>query len=641
MPAHPDDRTPSSRGGDGSSGESGPISVQRAIGPDAEPLGAHRHSDTHAIRSGQGQALETARYTEREVIAVGGSSVVVRAYDKDIFRDVAIKILDPARTSDGSEVNRFAEEARINGQLEHPSIVPIYELGVDQLGRQFLCMKLVRGETLEETLHRLGDRRLEPVHLAEHLQVFVKVCDAVSFAHSRAVLHRDLKPRNIMLSDFGQVYVLDWGIARLRARGAAHEGPPVRVSAGEGEHSELDPPGSLVGTAYYMAPEQLRGKHDELDERADVFALGATLYQVLTGQPPLTPEMVRAIWIGKDMPAIAPPERLASTGSVPPELSRIAMKAIALDAGKRYASVADLKRDIEAFQRGAWDLPRVRFPAGAIILREGEPGDSAHVVVEGRCIAYRGSGEEEVVLRVMGPGEVFGETAVFSHKPRSASVKAATDVVLTVVTGEVLSKALGLNSWMGAFVKALADRFREADERLRDLLAPGRSWPRRAAHAPSLAEDTDKATTAAGAELLQAIASPDSAASALPRIAFPAGSVIVVEGEPGDAAYVVLKGRCAAYRGEGASESEVRALGPGDVFGETSVWSGKPRTASVRATTDVVVLSVARDVFSAAAGLDSWMGIFVKALAERFRETEERLVEVGGQAAGVAFGANK
>jgi serine/threonine-protein kinase len=405
------------------------------------------------------------------VIAVGGSSVVVRAFDKDILRDVAIKILDPALTNDGSEVDRFAEEARINGQLEHPSIVPIYELGVDQLGRQFLCMKLVRGVTLEETILRLGERRLDPMHLAELLQVFVKVCDAVSFAHSRGVLHRDLKPRNIMVSDFGQVYVLDWGIARLRPKGADPKSLRVRISAADVERSGLDSPGSLVGTAYYMAPEQLRGKHDELDERVDVFSLGATLYQILTGQPPLTPEIVRAIWLNKDAPAVTPPEKLASGGNVPPELSRITAKAIAHDPRERYASVADLKRDVEAFQRGAWDLPRVRLPAGTVIMQEGEPGDSAHVVVEGRCVAYRGSVGSEVILRVMGPGEVFGETAVFSHKPRSASVKAATDVVLLVVTGEVLSKALGLNSWMGAFVKALADRFREADQRVRELHA--------------------------------------------------------------------------------------------------------------------------------------------------------------------------
>jgi serine/threonine-protein kinase len=446
MSADPNDRVPPP--GESESSESGPESAERAA----------------PARGTEG--LETERYSEIEVIGHGGSGVVIRALDKEILRDVAIKIVDPSLASDGSVVGRFAEEARITGQLEHPSIVPIYELGVDQRGRRFLCMKLIEGETLEATLNRLGPARLDPIHLSRLLQMFVKVCDAVSFAHSRGVLHRDLKPTNVMVSDFGQVYVLDWGIARLR-RGSPQVGHRVRVTAGVAQGPELDAPGSLVGTACYMAPEQLLGKHDELDERTDVFALGATLYQILTGRPPLTPEIARAIWIRREAAPIARPETIVPTAALPQELSRIVMRALAYQPGDRYASVGALKEDIEAFQRGVWELPRVTFAAGSIIIREGEAGDCAYVVVEGRCAAYQVEDGVEVELRVMGPGEVFGETAVFSSKPRTANVKSLTDVVLLVVTGDVLSKAVGLNSWMGAFVRTLADRFREADQRRR------------------------------------------------------------------------------------------------------------------------------------------------------------------------------
>jgi CRP-like cAMP-binding protein len=333
-------------------------------------------------------------------------------------------------------------------------------------------MKLIEGVTLEVTLNRLGSTRLDAAPLADLLQVFVKVCDAVSFAHSRGVIHRDLKPTNIMVSDFGQVYVLDWGIARVRAPEVGGDDARqrrVRVSPDEAEPSELDPPGSLVGTVCYMAPEQLQGLHDQLDERTDVFALGATLYQILAGQPPFTPEIVRAIWMRKTPPAVVPPDHVVRGARVPAELSRIAVRAISFDPADRYASVDELKRDIETFQRGAWDLPRATFPAGSPIVREGEAGNAAFVILEGQCTAYRVEGDREVELRMMGPGEVFGETAVFSEKPRTASVKALTDVVLVVVTRDVLTGALGLNSWMGAFVKALADRFREADERLRTM----------------------------------------------------------------------------------------------------------------------------------------------------------------------------
>jgi serine/threonine-protein kinase len=339
-------------------------------------------------------------------------------------------------------------------------------------------MKMLEGETLEDSLNRARASRLEPDRLADYLQVFVKVCDAVSFAHARGVIHRDLKPANIMLSEFGQVYVLDWGIARLLPSGEP-PGLRVRLVDEEAKRREHDLQGVLIGTPCYMAPEQLRGMHGAIDERTDVFALGATLYQILAGVPPLTSEIIRAIWMRQEPGAIAAPEQVVSGARVPAELSRIAMRAVSYQQSDRYASVVDLKRDIENFLRGAWHLPRTTLAAGTVIVREGEPGNTAYVIAEGTCVAYRTEGQTEFELRRMGPGEVFGETAVFTEKPRTASVKALTDVVLLVVTSHVLAQAVGLNSWMGAFVKALADRFREADERLRenerDRLRPSRS----------------------------------------------------------------------------------------------------------------------------------------------------------------------
>ncbi|MDP9002782.1 MAG: cyclic nucleotide-binding domain-containing protein, partial [Myxococcota bacterium] len=609
MSARPDDRTPAA----GETTETVIESARRATLRSGEPL---VQPPLPRAADGPSPMLEADRYTEREMIARGGSSIVIRAFDNDILRDVAVKILDPELASDGSQVDRFAEEARITGQLEHPNIVPVYELGHDRAGRRFLSMKLVQGETLQDTLVRLGSVRLDPPRLAELLQVFLKVCDAVAFAHSRDVIHRDLKPTNIMISDFGQVYVLDWGIARLRPAHASQQGPRVRVSAGRVEQSELDPPGSLVGTACYMAPEQLHGKHHELDERTDVFALGATLYQILAGQPPLTPEIIRAIWTRKTPPAITPPELLVSGARLPAELSQIAMRAIAYEPAERYRSVADLKRDIESFQRGAWDLPRVAMSAGSTIITEGERGESAYVILEGRCVAYRVEGSTEIELRVMGPGDVFGETAVFSRKPRSASVRATTDMVLLRVTGDVLSKALGLHSWMGAFVRALADRFRESDLRLRALeRLSGPPDPQPLSGRYPYDGEGDRASSVA--EPLSDAPAPSSPAPSLPRILLPSGSVIIAEGDSGDAGYVILEGRCTEYRVEGTTEIVVRELAAGDVFGETSVLTGYASAVGVKAMTDVALIVVKRAVLSNALGLNSWMGAFVKALAVR------------------------
>ncbi len=414
------------------------------------------------------------KFEEIGPLGVGGSSVVVRAVDRELLREVAVKILSAEFAEGSPEAERFIEEACITGQLEHPNIVPVYEVGIRPSGQRFLCLRLLEGQTLEATLADFGERRLHPENLANLLTAFVKVCDAVAFAHSRGVVHRDIKPLNIMLSDFGQVYVLDWGIARLlmRRHGAA---PSVRVSTHEGSFRLSDPVGVLIGTPSYMPPEQILGEHDKVDERTDVFALGATLYQILAGVPPMSPEGIRAIWMRRPPAPIAPPDALAA--NVPAELARIAMRALKLDPAERYASVSDLKADVERFQRGAWHLPRRDFAAGSIIVAEGDAGREAFVIEQGECVAYRDEDGREITLRVMGPGEVFGETAIFTDKPRTASVKARTDVTVLVVTGDVLARAVGLNSWMGAFVKALADRFREADERLRVVERRARSMP--------------------------------------------------------------------------------------------------------------------------------------------------------------------
>jgi hypothetical protein len=416
---------------------------------------------------------ETERFVERALLGSGGMGWVVRAFDKDLQREVAIKVLSPEGAAREIEVERFTEEARITGQLEHPNIVPVYEFGTDARGHRFLCMKLVQGETLDELLAGMGEARFTTARLADLLQIFTKVCDAVSFAHSRGVIHRDLKPSNIMVSDFGQVYVLDWGVARASIGGPASSDTSAPSSA---PPVSEDPPGALIGTPCYMAPEQLSGRHHEVDERTDVFALGATLYQILCGQPPRDscPPMLQ-----RDEHVLIPaPESRMPEATVPAELSRIALKAMAHDPAQRHATVDALKGDVERFQRGSWHLPRRAFAKGELIMREGEEGQSAYIIVEGECLAFRTEGDREIALRQMREGEVFGETAIFSKKPRSASVRAIGDVVVLEVTSDILSSSLGLSSWMGSFVKALADRFHEVDERLRQVES-GRTPSRR------------------------------------------------------------------------------------------------------------------------------------------------------------------
>jgi len=218
-----------------------------------------------------------------------------------------------------------------------------------------------------------------------------------------------------------------------------------------------------------MAPEQTSGDFDQIDARTDIYGIGGLLYRVLTGQPPHLGEALADVMREARKGRVRATEDVVKDRKLHPELCRIAMKALAAKPDGRYQCVEDMKRDIEMFLRGdAW-LPTQRFEKGMIVINEGEIADQAYIIVEGRCEVYKNVGDRRFSLRTMGPGEVFGETAVFTSEPRTASVVALEDVTVKVVTRELLEMELSRNTWMGTFVRALAGRFRELDEQLTQL----------------------------------------------------------------------------------------------------------------------------------------------------------------------------
>lgn len=410
-----------------------------------------------------------AKYADVKELGRGGMSTVREVVDQTLLRSVAMKVLDGQATLDEDVAQRFVEEAQITGQLEHPSIIPVYELGTDDEGERFLCMKLVRGQTLEEEIEQAGECRLEPDQLARFLQIFIKVCDAIAFAHSRDVIHRDLKPSNVMVGDFGQVYVMDWGIARKTApKNEVGEGGSKSVRVSRPPDQEIDEQGALIGTPNFMAPEQVHHDPRKVDSRTDVFALGALLYAIITGSAPYTGPTVRAIAV-KALVCDFPIPSVLVGDRVPMELELILLRAMAEDPADRYQTVASLQRDVERFLRGTWHLPTRTFRPGDVIVAEGDQGDEAYIIVEGRCRVLKKAGNDVALLRELRAGDVFGETAVLSEKPRTASVEAIDDVMVMVVTRESMGAALGLNAWVGPFIRALAERFREVDGRLREL----------------------------------------------------------------------------------------------------------------------------------------------------------------------------
>jgi serine/threonine-protein kinase len=366
-----------------------------------------------------------------------------------------MKVLAPRLANDVRARLRFVNEAQITGQLDHPNIVPVHALGTHTSGALYFTMKLVEGVTLAEKLHPHRDRPRQPDWIAEYLEVFVKACDAVAFAHSRGVLHRDLKPDNVIVGSFGQVYLMDWGVARLL------EGPcSVRAAA----HEDLDRDGMLIGTIDYMAPEQARGETSMLDERSDIYSMGALLYYILSGRSPYE-HIDRRLRLGAvQRGEVQPLDAIATSASLPLRLRAIATRALAPNPSDRYASVTDMKNDVLQYARGTPSLPRRTFAKGDTVLREGETGEAAYVIREGTCEAYKTIAGERRVLRRMGPGDVFGELSILSSKPVTATVAALEELTVDVVDAAILREGVGLNTWLGAFVKAVVERFRELDE---------------------------------------------------------------------------------------------------------------------------------------------------------------------------------
>ena len=284
----------------------------------------------------------------------GGLGAVYVARDEELHREVALKEIRDRHAHDPDSRSRFLREAEITGRLEHPGIIPVYGLGTYADGRPFYAMRFIKGDNLKDAIARFHeadvpgrDPGARALALRELLRRFLDVCNAMAYAHSRGILHRDLKPNNILLGPYGETLVVDWGLAKPvgRPEEASHtEEETLRPDSADSGNPTR--PGDTPGTPAYMSPEQAAGDVDRLGLPSDVYSLGATLYCLLTGKPPFEDRDVAVVlWQRSD--AASSRRRRRSTGAIDPALEAICLKAMALRPEDRYATPGALAEDLD------------------------------------------------------------------------------------------------------------------------------------------------------------------------------------------------------------------------------------------------------------------------------------------------------
>jgi len=311
--------------------------------------------------------LFDSRYRMGRKIGEGGMGVVHEAFDRSIGRMVAVKLLRENLDLSSEQANKLIREIQVTGQLEHPNIMPIYDVGVFEDNRLFFAMKLIRGRDMKEIIDDLAfgvDKTIERFSLYRLLTIFRQVCQAVEFAHNLGVLHRDLKPENVMIGDFGEVLVLDWGLAHIRDFDEPMEGvirSPKKLVQAVTVRKTME--GSIMGTPCYMSPEQAAGKVSQVDERSDVFGLGGLLYEMLTYIPPITGKDAIEVLQNAVKCNVRPLHEAAPERNYPQELAYICTKALQKDPDDRFLSAKELREAVEDVLEGSRETRRRRSQA--------------------------------------------------------------------------------------------------------------------------------------------------------------------------------------------------------------------------------------------------------------------------------------
>jgi|GEM_PF-1170605 len=409
---------------------------------------------------------------QRKLIA-GGMGAILKVVDQDLLRTSAMKVILPSFRDKDDALSDFVAEAKITGLLEHPNIIPVHELGLLKDTGMFFTMKLASAEALIDVLAKIkaaDSEYVEKYNTYHLLNIFRKVCDAVSFAHSKNIIHQDIKPHNIMVGDYGEVLLMDWGIARFIGDFQIEKDPVMREIRRDIEEFAKAKDDIIKGSPTYMAPEQVVSDPRFIDRQTDIFLLGSTLYHMFTLEPPYFGKDIYEILHKAESVNFVPPEIRSPDRQIPDGVCRIIIKAMSREKGERYGNVEELAKDVDDLISGKWSRQDKKlFPDGSMLMQEGESGDEAYLILNGKVEVFIEKNNQKIVLATLHSGDVIGEMTLISREKvtRSASVQAVEDTEAAVLTKNVVAQNLKkLPRYMEKIVSTLTDRLRTANQNI-------------------------------------------------------------------------------------------------------------------------------------------------------------------------------
>lgn len=403
------------------------------------------------------------RYRYLKKVGEGGLAQISSFLDTHLNRVIAVKKLNSENLEDAMLLRAFIHEAKLISYLEHPGIISLYDTFIEEEGSLCYSMKLVQGKDLYSLLEQ--NQKQNRNEQSTLLQIFLKICETLAYAHDKGVIHLDLKPENIMLGAYGEVYVMDWGNARLYQPQAYIQYLQKYYPEGETFSALEEKEDFIAGTPEYMSPEQTSLEREKLTPASDIFSLGVILYQMLTQRLPFEDTELELLL--EKVRRVEPPPISQWNPEISKRLSQICMKMLEKSLADRYQSFHEVIADLKELSTSGQAFSTQEYWEGEWIFKEGDKGDYAFTILSGLVEISRKIDGERKVLAQLGPDEIVGELSIFMKQPRAAAARALQNTVIRVMTKKEVEEELEkLSPWVETMITGLSKRFLSLSDQL-------------------------------------------------------------------------------------------------------------------------------------------------------------------------------